>query len=116
MKFTDKQLVEGMLANNEKIIRYFLFEACTPMLGFIIKNIFDYKVARDELINELYLYLSEDSWHKLRQFDYRSKLTTWLSVVAIRFFQKKRDELIGNGSGSTLYNNKGIFFLRECHY
>ncbi len=48
----------------------------------------------DELINELYIYLKENDWHKLRQFQFRCKLTTWLSVVATRFFIKKRDTLI----------------------
>ena len=103
LKFSDKELVKGMLANDKRIIHYFLFEACTPMFGYIIKNIFDYKVDRDELINELYLYLHENEWYKLRQFDYRSKLTTWITVVAIRFFQKKRDELIEKDSDATLY-------------
>lgn len=100
---SDEELVYGILNNDESIIRHFLFECCTPMFMHIIRNIFDYRVDKDELINELYLYLQENNWYKFRQFDYRSKLTTWLSVVAIRFFQKKRNELIENYSGSTLY-------------
>ena len=33
-----------------------------------------------------------------------SKLTTWVSVVAVRFFQKKRDELIETKQISPLIN------------
>ena len=45
-------------------------------------------------MNELYIYLSQNNWYKLRQFDYRSKLTTWVGVVATRFFIRKKDLLI----------------------
>jgi RNA polymerase sigma factor (sigma-70 family) len=103
---SDEELVFGLLNNDEAIIRHLLFERCTPMFTYIIRSIFDYRADKDELINELYLYLQENDWYKLRQFDYRSKLTTWLSVVAIRFFQKKRETLIENDSDSTLYIEK----------
>lgn len=63
---------------------------------------FDGKVDRDELVSELFLYLRANDWYKLRQFDYRSKLTTWMSVVAVRFFLKKRDLLIESESSETL--------------
>ena len=69
-----------------------------------MRSIFDGKVNRDELVNELFIYLRENDWHKVRQFDFRSKLTTWISVVAIRFFQKKRIELIESESTDALLN------------
>ena len=100
---SDKELVEGILANNEQVIHHFLYKTCAPMFGFIIKNIFDYNISRDELVNELYLFLQENDWRKLRQFDYRSKFMTWTSIVAIRFFRKKRDELIENTSDTSLF-------------
>lgn len=99
---SDKELVEGILDNDERIINYFLFERCTPMFAYIIRNVFDYRADKNELINELYLYLQENNWEKLRKFHYRSKLTTWLSVVAIRFFQKKRAGMIENCSQNPL--------------
>ncbi len=101
-QYSDEELVNGLLANNEKIIKYFFFEKCTPMFCYIIKNIFDYKADKEELISELFIYIQENNWYKLRLFDYRSRLTTWLSVVAIRFFYKKRDELIENSSQNPL--------------
>ena len=72
------------------------------MFAYVICNIFNGNVNRNELISEFYLYLSKDNWKKVRQFDYRSKLMTWTSVVAIRFFQKKRDVLIENESEESL--------------
>ncbi len=106
MNYNDKEIVEGILADNEQIVRYFFFEECTPIFRYIISKAFDYQAEENELINELYIYLQKNDWHKLRQFDYRSKLTTWISVVAIRFFQKKRMVLIENKSSETLIIEK----------
>jgi RNA polymerase sigma factor (sigma-70 family) len=105
-ELSDKELIEGMINNDDGIIQYFFFEKCTSMFRYIIQKIFDCQVEKDELINELYLFLQMDDWRKLRQFDYRSRLTTWLSVVAIRFFQKKRAGLIENNAADTLYIEK----------
>ena len=102
---SDKDIIEQLLLNNEQVIEYLFYEKCKAMFSHIIKEIFSYQVDKNELISELYLYLRDNDWYKLRQFDYRSKLTTWLSVVAIRFFQKRRDELIEKTSKSSL-NNK----------
>lgn len=55
----------------------------------------------NELVNEFYLYIASDDWKKVRQFDFRSKLMTWIGVVAVRFFQKKREALIENFSSET---------------
>jgi RNA polymerase sigma factor (sigma-70 family) len=104
--FSDRELIEGMINNDDGIIQYFFFEKCMPMFRYIIQKVFDCQVEKYELINELYLLLRADDWHKLRQFDYRSRLTTWLSVVAIRFFQKKRAGLIENNSLDTLIIEK----------
>ena len=99
---TDGQTVSDILLGNELTIKYFFFEECTPMFKNIKHEIFDYHIDRYELINELYLYLRENDWQKLRQFDYHCKLTTWVWEVAMRFFAKKRDELIENESSEHL--------------
>ena len=57
--------------------------------GCFPNSIFHDTVKKEELITEFYLYLREDDWHRLRQFGFRSKLETWLTVVAIRFFKEK---------------------------
>ena len=115
MKLTDKEIVTGILDNNEKVVSYFFYEECTPIFSYVISRIFDYQVEKDELINELYIYLQENDWQKLRQFNYRSRLTTWLRVVATRFFQKKRAALIENESSETLIVEKGESFEQRVH-
>lgn len=92
--YTDHELVYGLIHNEDTIVEYFFKEKCSKLLHYILWHIFSGKVDSYEMMNELYIYLAENDWHKLRQFDYRSKLTTWLSVVATRFFMKKRKILV----------------------
>ena len=99
---TDKVIVDRLLANDQKMIEHFFYEKCTPMFTYIIRCVFDGKVEMDELISELFIMLQKDDWKKLRQFDFRSKLMTWMTMVAVRFFQKKRDTLIDSESSEAL--------------
>ena len=103
---TDKQLVDQLIAGNDRVARYFFYEKCGSMFGYIAGQLFNYKINKDELINELYIYLAENNWAKVRNFNFQSKFTTWLSVVAIRFFSKKRNELIENTSSEALIIEK----------
>lgn len=104
--YNDKQIVEGLLSNDKQLIGYFFNKKCSKLLSYIILNVFDGQVDQRELISELYIHLAKDDWYKVRQFNFRSKLMTWLSVVAIRFFQKKRGELIENYSTESLYSKQ----------
>lgn len=92
--YDDHALVDGILNNDGKLIEYFFKEKCSGLFAYIIVNIFDGNVDKQDLSQELFLYLAKNNWYKVRQFDFRSKLMTWVSVVAVRFFQKKRKELI----------------------
>jgi len=103
-KYTDKEIVDGILRNDSAIIEHFFFRECKPLFVYIIRSVFDGNQEINELVNELYLYLRHDDWYKVRQFDYRSKLITWISVVAIRFFQKKRALMIDSDPIETLYD------------
>ena len=102
MSKTDKEIVSGVLLDKEQAIHRFFFEECKPIFLFIIRKIFNHKVEENELINELYLYLKEKNWQKLRQFDYRYKLKTWISKIAFRFFEKKKMELMQKESSEHL--------------
>lgn len=99
--YTDKQLVDGILHNDKLIIEYFFCRKCSKLFSYIVYSVYSGKATINELINEFYLYISTDNWRKVRQFDFRSKLMTWIGVVAIRFFQKKREQLIENNSTET---------------
>jgi RNA polymerase sigma-70 factor (ECF subfamily) len=46
--------------------------------------------------------LKENDWHKLHQFNYNSKLTTWIYIVAFNFSLKRKGNLINNESSQHL--------------
>lgn len=100
--YTDRQLVNGILANNSQVIEYFFCKKCSKLFSYIVYSVYHGMATLNELVNEFYLYVAADNWKKVRQFDFRSKLMTWIGVVAIRFFQKKREVLIENQSTEAL--------------
>ena len=112
---SDRELVDRLLIGDEEIVRYLFFDKCTPMFNYILHRFCPCQLDKNELINELYLYLQSDNWYKLRQFDFRSKLTTWLTVVAVRFFQKRKGVLMDyrNQSAPIKEEEKVFDFLRE---
>lgn len=105
--YTDVEFVNGILSGDDKLIEYFFQKKCSKLLSFILYNVFDGHQDKRELLNELFLYMSDNDWNKLRQFEYRSSLMTYISVIAVRFFQKKRQELI---------DYSGTESLCEKHY
>lgn len=103
---TDQQIIQGLIDRDNKITKYFFFEKCQPLFRSIIRFVFSYKVDYDEFVNELYQDLMKDDAYKVRLFDYRSTLLQWLKIVAIRYFIRKRDEMIEDVSKDYLYNEK----------
>lgn len=83
----DKQLLDYVLDNNQDVIVYFFYTKYLPTFEFNIKKNFYYKVEIKELIDEFYLYLSENNWKRLRSYNFSSSLNTWISVVSYRFFK-----------------------------
>lgn len=102
----DKELVEGLINDNADIIRYFFYEKCAPMFHRINQKGYDRKAKTNELAHELYLYLRENDWHKLRLFDYQVQLMTWTSTVTTRFFFKKQLGIMENESLEESFNEQ----------
>lgn len=97
-QMSDLQIIERLIARDERVTYKFFFKDCRPLFMSILHNVFHDKVDYDELINELYLYLMENDAHRLRQFEGRSSIFQWIKVVAIRYFIEKRDEMIEKDS------------------
>lgn len=96
--YNDEQLIFGITHNDQPLIEYFFCKKCSRLFSYIVYSVYGGMATLNELVNEFYLYIAADNWKKVRQFDFRSKLMTWIGVVAVRFFQKKRDVLIENNS------------------
>ena len=104
---TDQQLIEALIARDEKITLQFFFKDCRPLFSSIIRNVFSYEVDYDEFVNEFYLYLMENDAYRLRLFQGRSSIYQWMKIVAIRYFVAKRDSMIDMESKETLFDNAG---------
>lgn len=92
-RLSDRQLVDLLLANDEDAVEYVFFHRCDGMFEHIVNSVYQSQGGKEELINEFYLHLREDDWKRLRQFEFRSGLNTWLAIVAIRFFKEKKSTM-----------------------
>lgn len=104
----DHGLVDGILNNDKKIIEYFFQRKCSKLISYILINVFDGNIDKREITNELFLFLAEKDWNVFRLFKFRSSLMTYVSVVAVRFFQKKRILLMEKSQNSPLSNKRNI--------
>lgn len=101
---TNQQIIQGLIARDNRVTEEFFFVKCRPLFYSIMKLVFDYDVEYDEMVNELYVYLMENDAIKLRNFEYRSSVYQWLKILAIRFFIKKRDRMIDDSNQETPYD------------
>ena len=102
---TDQQIIEALIARDERVTQQFFFGNCRPLFLSIIRYVFSYEVDYNEFVNELYLYLMENDAYRLRQFQGRSTIYQWMKVIAIRYFIAKRDSMIDNESKDALLDN-----------
>ena len=101
---TDKEIIQGLIVKDNQVTEKFFFVKSRPLFYSVMKQVFDYEVEYDEMVNELYVYLMEDDASKLRNFQYRSSVYQWLKVLAIRFFIKKRVRMIDDSCQEPPYN------------
>lgn len=88
----DKNIVDSLIANDPDAIVEFFFNRCRVALTYIGQYFCRSKESAESLIGEFYEYLSDDDWHKLRIFKYTCSLNTYITVIATRYFQNKRDD------------------------
>lgn len=88
---TDRETVERLLAGDKRVVHDFFFVRCRPALTYIGRYFCQYVESPEDLIGEFYEFLSADDWHKLRIFKYSCSLNSYVTIIASRYFQHKRD-------------------------
>ena len=83
---TDQQFVADLIANNGKALECLLYDRYRRLLRFNAMKAAP-NVPVDDLIQELYLYLSSNDWERLKKYDSSLPFDRWLSVVSYRFFK-----------------------------
>lgn len=83
----DSELVDLLLANDEKAIVYFFYKKFYRVFEYHIYRMFTYRVDVQEFVHEFFLYLYQDNWKRLRSYNSeQSQLSTWVSAVSSHFF------------------------------
>lgn len=93
---TDDIFIEALKNGNNEVSRQFFYKEIGGILHKIRMEVFRGNVDFDELVSELYLYLSRDNWTKLDGFDGKNgcRLRTWMIPVAWRYFMSIRERLL----------------------
>ena len=93
---TDAIFIEALKNGNSELCRQFFYTEIGGILHKIRMEVFRCNVDFDEMVSELYLYLSRDNWMKLDGFDGKNgcRLRTWMIPVAWRYFMSIRERLL----------------------
>lgn len=93
---TDAISIKALKNGNNEVSRQFFYKEIGGILHKIRMEVFRGNVDFDELVSELYLYLSRDNWTKLDGFDGKNgcRLRTWMIPVAWRYFMSVRERLL----------------------
>lgn len=94
---SDTEYLAGLKSGDNRITESFFYGLCKYLLTDIKFSLMQGNVNYNELVNELYIYLSKDNWHKLDTFVGLNgcSLHTWVTRVSWRYFLKQRERLLG---------------------
>ena len=97
---TDQEIIQGLIARDEKITQDFFFRRCQPLIFALISKFYPAGADYDELVSDLYLHLMEGDARRLRQYEGRSSIYQWLKMVARNYFLDKKNHERGMDSES----------------
>ena len=94
---SDIEYIAGLKSGNNHITESFFYGLCNYLLNDIRFSLMEGNVDYDELVNELFIYLSKDNWHKLETFAGINgcSLCSWVTRITWRYFFKQRERLLG---------------------
>ena len=95
-KQIDLRYIAAIKSGDARKTRDFFYSEIIGLLHKIRADVFGYKMDIDEMVNELYLYLSRDGWAKLAGFEAKNgcRLRSWMVPVAWRFFLSIRERMM----------------------
>ena len=96
-KISDAEYIAGLKRLDNHITESFFYGLCNYLLNDIKYSLMEGNVDYDELVNELFIYLSKDNWHKLDTFAGINgcSLCSWVTRITWRYFIKQRERLLG---------------------
>jgi DNA-directed RNA polymerase specialized sigma24 family protein len=116
---SDTELLERVLANDEKAVLYFFYEKYYSVFEYHVYKIYPYEVSVQGLVHEFFIHLAEQDWRRLRSFNSSvSQLNTWVSVVSFRFFLNYKKSKIDSNGFVTIceqWDDKILKYKQEAH-
>lgn len=99
-KCSDEEIVSSIVdtPHDEEAAAYLIYNRYSPLLRNIYRKVFDNDTFwYGDCLNDLYLFLKgkDLEWNKLKTFEWKSKLSTWLSKIAYNRFLEIKPTLIG---------------------
>ncbi len=92
----DAELIARLKAGDGEAAHKLFYEEISGILHRIRTEVYGGLIDYDEMVSELYVYLSENDWARLDRFKgvNRCRLRTWMIPVTWRFFMSIRERLI----------------------
>ena len=99
-KMDDKEIVNQIITKpyDEEAAAYLIYNRYDPLLSKLYRDIYNNNMSwYDDCLGDFYNYLKckDQDWNKLRSFEWRSKLCSWLSRIARHRFVEIKPYLIG---------------------
>lgn len=84
----DLYFINALKSGDREGIHQLFYLELRPLLEGILRHVYKGTVDYDGMVNELFLHLSQDNWHRLDTFTAsgESRLKAWMSPVAWRYF------------------------------
>ena len=88
----DAEIIVGLKSSDPAIRDFYVnrlfYKELKPLLCTIQYSLFKGTVDYDELVNDLYIYLSRNNWSALDSYrgDNQARLSSWISRVAWHYF------------------------------
>ncbi len=107
--FSDREIVDLIIAGNEEALLYLIYERYIEDLRFYAWRYYDTLTYLEDLISYLYIHLKGKNadWQPLKSFQWRCKFRTWFCSVVAHLFLEKRHELIGFDNNADSNNENG---------
>ncbi len=116
----DELIIRGLRSSDKAIhescVNRFFYSEMEAVINRIRTVVFKGTVDYDEIVSELYLLLSRDSWAVLDSFSGRrgARLSTWVGTVAFHYFLRhylKVDKLDSLDHGNLTQEKAGLAII-----
>ncbi|MBR4917897.1 MAG: sigma-70 family RNA polymerase sigma factor [Bacteroidales bacterium] len=103
--YSGHAIYNGLLQNDEQVIQYVFYNHFNALLHHnAYKTCGNKNIDFEDLIQELYLYISKNNWEKLRKYNPEMPFENWFSVVSYRFFKDFTASMIDSSRNLPIEN------------